>query len=102
MVEVFKTNVTRKKVADRIVARLQEEFKHYQANFDLDDVDRILRVVCRFSVPDAANVIRVVREAGFEAEVLPDTPAPHHTGQLWNKAQDRMQAAFYPNIILNR
>ncbi len=45
MVEVFKTNVTQKKVAQKILVQLHREFAHYRANFDLGDVDRILRIV---------------------------------------------------------
>ena len=75
MVEVFKTTVTQKKMAARIVRRLQQEFRHYHANFDLGDVDRILRIVYPGPAVDVPGVLRVLEEMGFTGEVLPDTPA---------------------------
>ena len=94
MVEVFKTNVRQRKVADRIVARLHKEFKHYQANFDLSDVDRILRIASTGAIVDVPGVIRLVKEAGFEANVLPDTPSTRPTRQMWRPANKRLHSAF--------
>ena len=44
MVEVFKTNITCKMEADRIVEMIHSRFAGYKANFDLSDCDNILRV----------------------------------------------------------
>jgi hypothetical protein len=44
MVEVFKTNVKKKKVAQEILTTLKEEFPRFKINFDLEDCDKILRV----------------------------------------------------------
>jgi len=95
MVEVFKTNVTQKKVAHRIVTRLNKEFMHYKANFDLGDVDRILRIVCTSSNLDVHGVIRVVSEAGFKADVLPDTPPLKATARVWHMTKSRLHSAFF-------
>lgn len=44
MVEVFKTNVTRKAVANRLIAQLALLFPGSRVNFDLEDCDKVLRV----------------------------------------------------------
>lgn len=43
-VEVFKTNVDSKKMAQRLISQLQQLFPGSRVNFDLEDCDRILRV----------------------------------------------------------
>lgn len=75
MVEVFKTNVRRRNIANRIIERIHKEFSQCRANFDLTDVDRILRIKCDNSMPETNAIIQLVASEGFEAEVLPDEPA---------------------------
>jgi hypothetical protein len=70
VVEVFKTNVLHQRDADILIKRLNLEFG-YEANFDLDDCDRILRVKAFQMVIDSI-VIELLVSAGFFAEVLPD------------------------------
>lgn len=72
MIEVFKTNVCKPQHAILLIARIQASFLHYQANFDLQDCDRILRVKCTSGVVQPALIINLLKESGFEAEVLRD------------------------------
>ncbi|PST82558.1 hypothetical protein C7T94_07760 [Pedobacter yulinensis] len=44
MVQIFKTNVKKRKQAQLIVLLLQRQFPSLAVNFDLEDCDRILRV----------------------------------------------------------
>ncbi|HLT52534.1 MAG TPA: hypothetical protein VKZ97_01495 [Flavobacteriaceae bacterium] len=44
MVEIFKTNITSKTIANRVVKLLQLQFPNSRINFDLEDCDNILRV----------------------------------------------------------
>ena len=44
-IEVFKTNVSDAVIAQEVLAIIGENFAGYQANFDLNDCDNILRVV---------------------------------------------------------
>jgi hypothetical protein len=41
MIEVFKTNVQTKDQASMLVASIRKAFVDHQANFDLDDCDKI-------------------------------------------------------------
>jgi hypothetical protein len=76
MVEVFKTNVTDWHQAKWLTAQIHRKFTGYQANFDLEDCDHILRVKCRGGAVQASGLIKFLKEAGCEAQVLPDVPSP--------------------------
>jgi len=71
MVEVFKTNVADSFAADQLIEEIQVTFETYQANFDLDDCDLILRIKSAKNV-DAMAIILLLNKSGFEASVLPD------------------------------
>ena len=75
MVEVFKTNVIDIKDAQKIIDHIHDQFTGYQANFALDDCDKILRIKCSESCVTAAEIISLVRLLGFEASILPDDSA---------------------------
>src|SRR5436190_5027279 len=44
MIEVFKTDVRCPALAVRVLDRIHRQFDQCQANFDLDDCDRVLRI----------------------------------------------------------
>ena len=73
MVEVFKTNVVDPRHAEIILKNIHSSFNACSANFDLEDCDKILRVESKTVFIHNEEVIRVVREAGYSAEILPDT-----------------------------
>jgi hypothetical protein len=72
MIEVFKTNVTDQEHASILINRIRETFLDYDANFDLGDCDKILRVKCQKQDIASTSVVRLVKELGFHAELLPD------------------------------
>jgi len=72
MIEVFKTDVRKLREAKNLVNILVEHFPGSKINFDLDDCDRILRVTSTTGSVEACELIRLLEEQGFEAEVLPD------------------------------
>lgn len=68
MVEVFKTNVTDKDHATKLVEILYRKLPGCKINFDLDDCDNVLRVE---GANDSAEHIRmIVHENGFICEML--------------------------------
>ena len=73
MIEVFKTNVQTKDQATMLVASIRKAFVDHQANFDLDDCDKILRVQSHGRDVCAALIIDLLERFGYDAEVLPDT-----------------------------
>lgn len=76
MIEVFKTNVDDRGHADLLLCQIHQIFHGYQANFDLDDCDKILRVKCTIGSVESYHIINLVRSFGCHAEVLPDDDQP--------------------------
>jgi len=68
MVEVFKTNVRRRKEADLLVTDLLRSFPFYRINFDLMDRDNILRV--EGNSVHVEEIIDVMKARQYECEVL--------------------------------
>jgi hypothetical protein len=71
-VEVFKTDVQDREQAKKLIDRIHKTFLDYQANFDLDDCDRILRVKCKSGTVQSSGLIDLLKDSGFHAEVLTD------------------------------
>lgn len=72
MVEVFKTNVADPERAQWLVDHIERNFTHCKVNFDLDDCDRILRVVAEEKIQSDV-LIDLLKNIGCIAEMLPDT-----------------------------
>jgi hypothetical protein len=72
MVEVFKTNVKDEEHANMLIEKIHSIFTGYKANFDLEDCDNILRVECKRGIVQPSPVISLLKDIGFNAEVLPD------------------------------
>ncbi|HLT06289.1 MAG TPA: hypothetical protein VK014_02125 [Cyclobacteriaceae bacterium] len=71
MVTVFKTNVRNAKQARRLLKEIHLHFKAYRANFDLEDIDNILRVACTEGGPvESAAIKNLLQRFGFLAETL--------------------------------
>lgn len=71
MIEVFKTNVGEADKASQVIKLICTSFRGYQANFDLDDCDNILRVVSNNGQVYAHGIIQLLQRLGLHAEVLP-------------------------------
>lgn len=69
MIEVFKTDVINYFDASRILRLLHSAFPGYCANFDLEDCDRILRIVTS-EVVDAEGVRALMETEGFSVSSL--------------------------------
>ena len=72
MVEVFKTNVEDPAHAILLVDQIHKNFTGYKANFDLQDCDNILRVEYKSGEVQSSRVVELLKDFGFEVEVLPD------------------------------
>jgi len=55
MVEVFKTNIQEICEAKILSKLIEREFRNYEANFDLEDCDKILRVQNKNGFVNAAS-----------------------------------------------
>ena len=71
-VEVFKTNVADPERAKWLVEQIERNFTNCKVNFDLDDCDRILRVVLEENI-QSDSLIDLLQNVGCLAVPLPDT-----------------------------
>jgi hypothetical protein len=72
MIEIFKTNVSNKKLAAKILRTLRARLPGCVFNFDLEDCDRILRVQSD-GMPLCLNeIIIVVEECSVEISLFVD------------------------------
>lgn len=71
MIEVFKTNICDQAMAEILVSLIHQNFDGYQANFDLDDEENILRIKSE-SEFNTEFLISFLSKLGCNAEVLPD------------------------------
>lgn len=69
-VEVFKTDVSDVKQADKIIRRLNVLFPNHKINFDLDDCDNILRVESVLGDIEAQEIIEEVEDMNHTIEIL--------------------------------
>jgi hypothetical protein len=76
MIEVFKTNVQDRDQADMLLDHIRKTYIDYNANFDLDDCDNILRVECKGGSIQASFLIYLLKDFGYNAEVLADDYQP--------------------------
>ena len=67
---VFKTNILSDEDVEKIGRVLASESNITRWNIDRDDIDKVLRIECDQLQPEA--VIKLLRDAGFECEELPD------------------------------
>jgi len=72
MVEVFRTNVNCREHAHMLLDLMHSTHAAYNANFDLDDCDRILRIDCRSGSVNTTAIINLLKNFGFNGEVLED------------------------------
>jgi hypothetical protein len=73
VVEVFKTDIDSTATGATVVRALRQRFPTLQASLDLDDCDRVLRVLALPAGPPPwAQVMALVRSLGVQIEVLPD------------------------------
>jgi hypothetical protein len=75
-VEVFKTNVKNPDHARRLVDVIHDFFPEWQANFDLDDCDHILRITSLQEDINSSNIVDLLAYYGYSAEVLEDEVIP--------------------------
>lgn len=69
MIEVFKTNVMFHKDALLIIDRLEKKLGNSKINFDLEDCDKILRIVGT-NKAKSQYIISHLQQLGYQCEIL--------------------------------
>lgn len=69
-VEIFKTNVSNHKLANKIISDLKQLYPEYRINFDLEDCDRILRIEGRHVI-DISGILDYGKSNEIEISFIP-------------------------------
>ncbi|HZY39633.1 MAG TPA: hypothetical protein VFE53_23420 [Mucilaginibacter sp.] len=72
MIEIFKTNVSNKRLAGRVLKALHRQLPAYTFNFDLEDCDRILRAQTKDANLMVGDIINIAKSCGLEIQLLVD------------------------------
>lgn len=72
MIELFRTNIVSKDTKKQILTEIKQQFPGVVATLELEDNDRILRVVGAWAPVQTAGVIALVKQHGYECELLHD------------------------------
>lgn len=72
MVEIYKTNVLKKKQAKLIKKEINTLFPNYSISFDLEDCDCVLRIDTFEEMLDNNSIIEIFYKNGFYIEILSD------------------------------
>jgi hypothetical protein len=70
MVEIFRTNVKNKRLANRVLTTLNNRLPVYAFNFDLDDCDRILRAQSPGTPIETTHIIQIVKEHAVDISLF--------------------------------
>jgi hypothetical protein len=73
MVEVFKTTVDKQSQARLLVDLICLAFTGYQASFDLEDCDKVLRISCEGAEVCNTSIIGLLESFGYEAALLEES-----------------------------
>ena len=68
MIEVFKTNVHRKRRSRELIEMLLKQFPSRKINFDLEDCDKVLRIEGQDFCP--YRIIELLKLNGHYCEIL--------------------------------
>ncbi|UPT67490.1 MAG: hypothetical protein M0D57_02080 [Sphingobacteriales bacterium JAD_PAG50586_3] len=72
MIEIFKTDIHLKAAKKQVLTAIKQQFPGVVATLDLEDNDRILRVVGAWAPVSTDSIIELVKTHGFKCELLND------------------------------
>ncbi len=71
-IEVYRTSVTSRQAADRLLGQLRRFFPGWCISFDLEDCDRVLRVETTGEPIPGDFIAGLLHHSGYACEPLPD------------------------------
>lgn len=72
MIELFRTNITRKLAKKQVLTAIRQQIPGVVATLELDDNDKMLRVVGAWAPVPIQQIIELVQQQGFSCEVFQD------------------------------
>ncbi len=71
-IEVYRTTVTSRRAAERLLGQLEQIFPGWCISFDLEDCDRVLRVETTGAPIPGDFIAGLLQQRGYGCEPLPD------------------------------
>ncbi len=72
MIELFRTNIQHKGAKKQVLMAIREQIPGVVATLELDDNDKMLRVVGAWAPVPTQQIIELVKQQGFSCEVFND------------------------------
>jgi hypothetical protein len=72
MIELFKTDIKHKDAKKQILTAIRQQWPGIVATLELEDNDKVLRVVGAWAPVPTQEIINLVKTRGFVCEVLHD------------------------------
>lgn len=72
MIEIFKTDIRHKNAGNQVLSVIRQQLPGVVATLDLQDKDKVLRVVGAWSAVPTQQIIELVNQQGFACEILTD------------------------------
>ncbi len=70
-IKVYKTDVEDLSAAESILEKIHSHCRNYDASFDLEDCDNVLRVESQNGLLDESAIKNIVKKSGHQLETLP-------------------------------
>lgn len=70
MIEIFRTDVQKQSQADLLANLICLAFTGHEASFDLEDCDKVLRIVAHAQPVCCESIIDLLANFGYSAQVL--------------------------------
>lgn len=72
MIELFRTNINHKLAKKQVLTAIRQQIPGVVATLELDDNDRMLRIVGAWAPVPVQQIIELVQQQGFSCEVFQD------------------------------
>jgi tRNA G26 N,N-dimethylase Trm1 len=72
MIEIFKTDIKHKEAKKQVLTAIQRQWPGIVATIDLEDIDKVLRVVGAWAPIPKQEIIDLLKNKGFICEILND------------------------------
>lgn len=72
MIKLFKTNIRHKQAKNQVLAAIRRQLPGIVATLELDDSEKVLRVVGAWAPVTTSQIVELVQNLGFSCEVLQD------------------------------
>ena len=70
MVGIFRTNIYSEQDKNKVISAIRLQFDVYSCSIDLEDCDKVLRIVSAQDTIEESDVINFMQSIGFQCDIL--------------------------------